>query len=93
MLDTMTVMSMDRAHEARRRIGDAVRALILAELVRRERAHEPPPTLAELAALTGQTTAGAQHHVNALARAGLVHRGPGARWLVLTDAGRAMITG
>ena len=69
--------------------GDAVRLAILAELLRRERAHEPPPTYGELGELLDKDPAGVYRHLRVMRRRKLVHWQSGrARTLVLTDLGR-----
>lgn len=73
------------------RDGRPKRIVILRELARREEDHEPPPTLEELGALTGLTVPGVQHHVNRMKRDEWIRRGHGARWLVMTDLGRAQL--
>lgn len=84
------VAQTDRAHEARRAVGDVTRRAILRELARREAAREPAPSWADLAAATDVAERTVSYHCRRLRSAGLVTfdlRRP--RTIQLTDAGRA----
>ena len=59
--------------------GRLHREAILLELANRWRAHQAPPSYADLAAIVGLTVPGVQHHAERLRKAGLVH--PGFLWL------------
>lgn len=69
--------------------GDAVRLAILAELLRREGCHDPPPSYQELAHIVDRDIGAVAYHLRILSKRRLVHwRRRQPRTLVLTELGR-----
>lgn len=88
------VAQTDAANAARRAEGERVRKLILTELARREREHEPAPSWPELGAAVKASAHLARYHAVRLRVAGLVtFRDGETRTIVLTPAGRAQVAG